>query len=397
MKKILIVAYYFSPIQHIASIKPTKLAKYLSMNGFYVDVITSDVKTDKKDVMLERDLKYINKIYPVPYNESNIFGTLGWVKSVKREIKKGIINIKDYDAVITTFGAITVCLIGLYIKKIFRDIVWIAEFRDPMLSNMLPKRKWLRYKIVQEKVIKRADKITAVSAGCLNAITNGKYKNKSFVLTNGYDLDDLPSDGEIKRSDKFTLSYTGTVYSERTKIDPLFKALSELIKEKCVDINDLKFVYAGKDFNYVEEQAKNYNIECILENRGLIQRSDSIKLKCESDYLVVAVWNNKDKAGQGIISGKLLEYMMCGKPIISLVSGNEPNSEIKSMMEAGSLGFCYEEARDSIDYKKLKEYILDGYRKYKNNSAIEFIPNKEFISKYDYRNITKDLIKLMDI
>lgn len=61
MRKILIVSYLFAPENAIGALRPTKLAKYLSLKGNTVDIVTISTKT-KIDEILVNDMQYPRKI-----------------------------------------------------------------------------------------------------------------------------------------------------------------------------------------------------------------------------------------------------------------------------------------------------------------------------------------------
>lgn len=113
-----------------------------------------------------------------------------------------------------------------------------------------------------------------------------------------------------------------------------------------------------------------------------------------SDMLVLSTWNEKGE--EGVFPGKFLEYMLIGKPIVSVVDGNIPESEVKQVMTEGNFGVTYEAANSTEDFALLKEYIKKQYDKVTNGENVEFEPNKDVLDRYNYENIMQrieDLIK----
>ena len=92
----------------------------------------------------------------------------------------------------------------------------------------------------------------------------------------------------------------------------------------------------------------------------------------------------------GIVTGKLPEYMMMGKPIISIVSGELPWSTVKSMTDQCRLGFCFEEAVEA-DYEALKDYIAMQYRHFCATGKVLYCPDVQEVDKYRYRSLTSEL------
>src|SRR5699024_7303069 len=111
----------------------------------------------------------------------------------------------------------------------------------------------------------------------------------------------------------------------------LFSGIRELIKEGQISENEIQFTYAGPNFNWLLGQAQKYKMENILINHGVISRDVALKLQFNSDVVLVATWNENKIDGKGILPGKIYEAIMLKKPLLSIVSGQVPNSEISRL------------------------------------------------------------------
>ena len=179
------ICNYFAPRNEIASIRITKFAKYLIEAGYEVEVVTENPGTDTKDTMLlegvrdipvhyaekgagylalERfynkfvkpfsDKKYADLSSPKRYYIDKItgrreflpftvaypfWGTLDHIlfvsrqKSLFRSVKKYLReNAGRYDVCFSSYGEHFSHFCGLYVKKLYPHIRWIADFRDPV-------------------------------------------------------------------------------------------------------------------------------------------------------------------------------------------------------------------------------------------------------------------------
>ena len=125
-----------------------------------------------------------------------------------------------------------------------------------------------------------------------------------------------------------------------------------------------------------------------------MSRLAAVQLQEEADVLLTAVWNNKDY--QGVIGGKILTYLMLKKPIIGIVIGDAPNSEIKEIIKNINCGWCYEEANHEQDFTMLKEVILRLYES-KMSGDVPYIEyNEHELSKFNLKNITEKYINIFD-
>ncbi|MGN0818808.1 MAG: glycosyltransferase [Christensenellaceae bacterium] len=249
------------------------------------------------------------------------------------------------------------------------------------------------YKHLQNKACKYADKVIAVSNGYIRRICGNKYKAKSYMIPNGYDISDAMADAKRQKNDKLTLVYVGALYEGKRDITPIFRALYELSANKDIDIAKIKFAYAGENFATLFSQAERYKMQEILENYGKLTRNDCLKMQYASDLLVLSTWNERGE--EGVFPGKFLEYMLIGRPILSVTSGNISHGEVTSVMREGQFGIAYESACDKEDFGQLKNYIKNCYSEWLQKGTITFEPVKEVLERYNYNNIIKQIEELM--
>ena len=417
MKKILLICSCFYPKNVIGAVRTTKVAQKLTDRGFQVDVYTemplSNTEAREKglcnyvisygekeissSVKCSKKYEY-KKIYEFKIYKwiSHFYNGIVDIKKSKDVTTKFINDLKDvlylkdnkYDVVITSYMSLSTIFCGLYYKRLHPDVQWICEFRDPIVTKY--SNVFLRpyYKYIQNKACKNADNIIAVSQGYLERICSHKYKNKSYMIPNGFDKVDL--DGKIftdKKNQAMTLIYVGSLYGGDRDFSPVFKAISELVKEGKIKQNKVCMYYAGTEHDVIVRQAKKYNVENIIVNKGFLSREECLNIQCSSDILMLSTWNEKKE--YGVFPGKFLEYMLIGKPILSITGGNLADGEVTSVMKEGNLGFAYEEINDKEDYPKLKRYIENAYLQWENTGKVKFEPNQKVIDRYDYKNIIR--------
>ena len=434
MKKVLIISYLFAPDNKIGSVRPTKIAKYFALNDICVDVVTKNHAEDQNNGLNTHDLVNINRIIEIDHSayfkckvrssnnikygikqklladkESKLHKMLGilfrWImdlyqsydfyKQFKIYYKNNLKRFKGYDVVISTFGPAASLFCGYYLKKYQRDITWVCDFRDPMVVEFSPCYSRLILSIIQKKACIAADYVTAVSRGYLHRICRNNFKNKAFFIPNGYDNDDYYMSANNISENRFSFTYAGYLYEGKRDISPLFAVFKELIDEGYMYKGDVVFEYAGDEFNILVKQAKKYNMNDILFNHGFLNRDACLQLQFSSRFLVLSTWNNKGE--EGVFPGKFLEYMLIKKPIISIVVGNLPNSEVTEVMDAANLGVSYESVRHDTDYSALREYIKKEYLRFKEGLGPDFSPKTEVIEHYNYKNIAKQFEELFDI
>lgn len=431
MKKILMISYNFAPRQTVGAIRATKLAKNFCEMGYLVDVVS--VKPfGNIDHTMDDSIKKINKFYYIdlqiiptktvnitdkkaenakkpavvlPETDSksglvkNIKGALSeykklcrsrrFVSEFKKIIDENRERFSEYEVCFSTFGPYVSHICALEMKKQFPDIRWIADFRDPMVVyNTSP---FIKPKLaaLQEKVCKRADALVAVSKGYYDRIFGNRYDSKAYVIYNGYDKADYNPENVNAERDKFSFACVGSLYGGKRDASALFRALSELICERKLVKEDLRFDYAGVHGGILASQAKKYDLEDIIYDYGTLPRDKCLELQGGACFNLLVTWNGEGEGG--MIPLKFYEYVMMNRPIICIVSGDKAGHELREMIDNGRFGITYEEADSVKDIALLKDYLLKAYTAFRQGKDNEFNPKPEEVEKYDFVNITKQI------
>jgi len=439
MKKILIVAEYFAPNNHIASIRTTKLAKYFKLHGYYIGVVSRKLRDHEfVDPILLRNLKYVDENFTV--NESWLMQKVFWVynklkkskvrkevtsktinkatkndpssilfsilrlfftnsyqfyaaKSYSRKAKKQIRKIcHQYDVILTSCGPFSANILGIFAKITNPNIQWIADFRDPPIIDFRLKKHLLYHDLIKDEVIKLADAITGVSDFCIESFKDG-FKKKIVTICNGFDEEDI-NNIKVEKNIKFSLTFVGTLIHRKTDLSIIFKAIGDLIEEEKINKNNVVVNYLGHDISVFFDQAGKYEMQNICQTFGKVDREKSIQQQLSSHILLVASWNNL--GDHGAITGKLLEYMMINKPVIGSVVGNLKNSLLKEMITCANIGIVWEQVTNDTDYPALKEYILKQYKQYERGLSLYFAPNRDYINQFRYKEIANKFIEIIE-
>ena len=415
MKKILIVSDYFFPSTNIGAVRPSKIAKALKKDVYELDVFTrypidsdselycdnyycfserpvqgvggfqmkSEERTGLKKFLFDRFTAIYKALYKIKAAKKANKSSAEMLNAFKAFIAK---SDKEYDVVFSTFGPLSSLLCGLWYKKQHPSVKWICDFRDPAVVSQLGPFRNLFMLIKQQQACKVADEIITVSNGYLERICGEKYKEKRHMIPNGYDREDLKFNAATSKvSDCLELVYVGILYGEMRDITPVFSALDELIKEGKIDKSKVRFNYAGNDLKNLVIQAEKSGLADIVADHGLLPREKCLELQFSSDLLVLSTWNTKKE--YGVFPGKMLEYMLIGKPIVTTVSGDVPNSEVARVIREGNLGTVYESTNSVEDMKALKSYLKEAYDAKILGGSIPFNPNQAVTERYNYTNI----------
>ena len=422
-KRILIVCELYYPLNTIGAIRPSKLARYLQAEGYRVDVFTatelsrpeyhadagyrivscfgvdtaeapekkpqrnSKIAVHKRGKLLT-ELAMTRRQW-VQYCKSGVF-----LQQFRHAVASGNIDLANYDCIFTTFGPVGSVLIGLEAKRMRPELRWICDFRDPMVSKIMPKCFVPFYGYLQRKSIRLADCVTTVSYGYKKRIMPRNGLDKCLVIPNGYDPDDEKLLAQAQRDSKFSFAYVGSLYEGKRDLSLLFRAIREMIDSGKMDAEKIRFHYAGDEIAFLRQQAQPYDLEAIIDDHGRMTHEACMALQASVRFLVMSTWNEKGE--EGVFPGKLIEYMLMKKPVINITNGELPNCEVTQVIRELELGVSCEEA-DSESYTALTRWLEAQCSAFHAGQAAIFQPKTEEIeARYNWKNIIKRFGELID-
>lgn len=440
MIKILIISQYMAPTRAIASIRWSKIAKYLKKDhDVEIDVLTdkknydgSDIIHDYKiDDLLQNEIHIFNEFleFKTGTKEKVIFSIKQLLKrgkgskttniktidissgnskfvpgSLKHTINSFLSNVttreyycdalkkyyrtnKKYDVVISTYGPIWTHLVAERIKNENSSVFWVADFRDIYAGNPYEtEHEFNKHKRFVSTHLMKANVITKVAEG-LNL-----YENQNqFVVTlsNGYDEQEKR---EPKPPKRFMMLYTGSFYPNETDLSLVFRAVRELIDEGKMDISDVDIIYAGKQGNVFCRQAEKYKLGTVVIDKGFLQRESALDLQQNCAILLQSYCYTKEF--NSLWSGKMFEYMMAKKPIVFSVIGDTPSEQYKLMPKLGGIGV--ESCNIEKTFSPMKKYIENKYNEWIETGDVSIVRDDEYINSFSYARISEQFWHLIE-
>lgn len=427
MKKVLIITYYWVPSGGAGVQRWVKTVKYLPQFGWQPIVYTPEnPEFPSIDHSFESDLpENLQVIKTKIWEPYNIYRSLlgkkgerinaGFISENKKSgfkeqlgiwirgnffipdprrfwIKPSVKFLSNYlktnkiDAIITTGPPHSMHLIGLGLKKIFPDMRWIADFRDPWTDIdfyndlKLSKLADIIHHRLEKQAVENCDCLITVSNGWAEGFVSMKPK-KIDVIANGFDHEDLAT-GTISLDKKFSIAHIGTMNTARNP-HTLWNVLSEICSENQEFTNDLQIKLIGKtDFSIIEDINK-YNLEQNLKKIDYLPHKEAITEQHSSQILLLPV-NNSPNA-KGIITGKFYEYLAAARPILAIGPTDGDVAAILQQTQAGKIA-------DFNDFQVIKNIVLEFYNQFKNNTLM---PHSQNIEQFSRRNLTKKYAELL--
>jgi glycosyltransferase involved in cell wall biosynthesis len=295
--------------------------------------------------------------------------------------------IRDYNikTIITTSPPHSSQLIGLKLKK-RTGVRWIADLRDPWTDiyyyhDFLHTKPAIKLdKYYERSVLTEADEIVVVS-NSLKLLFEEKVNraNKIKIIPNGFDEEDFSSPGNISVSEKekpFTIVYTGTI-TPLYGVEGFIRAIAGL-KQRI----HFKILFIGSSDNSIRDIVKTEGLENLTEFIPYVDHHKAVGyLVNEASALLLCI--PKMEKNEGILTGKLFEYLAARKPVIGVGPKDGDAALVLAECEAGKM-FGYH------DIEGIKDYIAGlAEKKYGINQE-----NKGYL-KYSRKSLTGQLAEII--
>ncbi len=434
MKKVLIVTYYWPPSGGSGVQRWMYFAKYLPDFGFEPFVLTVNPLLASYKFIDESFLKKTEsvKVFKTASSEPfNIYSKLigkskkeaipqgfagesdpgilqkisrfirgnffipdarkGWVKFAVKEAEKIIIREK-IDLIITTGPPHSSHLIGLQLKKKF-NFKWIADFRDPwteLFYNKLFYRTSLAKSIdrkLEQKVLNEADLILTIGptmAQMLGEKISGKNRNdpKTCYIYNGYDQEVFNKLKKNKTKNIFVICHLG-ILSDNQPIDGFIAAMKKFYSSNDINYQHVKLQLIGKIAPEILSNLRSEIPELKLEIMDYLPHEEAMQQILNADLLFNSLAEVPN--GKYLVSGKLMEYIATGNPILCL--GDE-NGDAAALLKQFENSMVY----NRINTEGIFNHILKTFTEWKSKEQNERLVLNESYSRY---NTTKQLAEIL--
>ena len=297
---------------------------------------------------------------------------------------------KRFDVVLSSYGPLSAHTVARRLKQQKLADRWIADFRDEA-SVPFP---WQKQRLARylRNVRKNADVIMAVSLGFLQMM---KLDAFGRVTPNGFDREDLRGLTPLPPDeDALAFAYCGQLHEGHSDLTPVFQAMRELVDAGEWDARRIRIHYAGKQGDVLARQAARFGLGNTVVDHGMLSRADSLTLQQSVDALLAATWNTS--ARKGVVTGKLLEYLMANKPIVCCVSGELAGSEAAALLAKTQAGIACEQANAAVDAPKLKAYLHALYTARLSAATPVYLPDARAVAAFDYANIASDVAQILE-
>ena len=393
MKKILVISWFYPPINSSEGLVTYKL---LRNSKLQYDVCMQESNASWSYGKNEKlpEASNVTRI-PVAADDLEI-----WKEAAVEYFRK---NKEKYDIVMTRSMPPESHMIGLKIKEIKPEIIWIASFGDPIANNpfvlkdmntLSPyshkfRRTGIRELISPKRILKNAlwkkrtnDSLEPfrreqkleedILKQCDYVILNNKYqeaymlgsydesiKSKALVLPHSYDSTLYPeTTGETKVNKKIRMVYIGHLNDIRTP-HLLFEAVNQL-KEMKPDLDDrLEIQLYGNMSDKEKVYLLDNELLDVVQIKKPVDYRTSLAIMKESDWLIHIDANLSGVLDENIFfAAKLADYIGAGKPIFGITMFDGAGADVIRDVNGLTASYTADEIRNYLYLIVYKNYTI---------------------------------------
>lgn len=431
MKKVLIISYYYPPSGGSGVQRWMYFSKYLGEFGIDPYIITVDEKHASYKFIDNKFLEHVKDVHvyrtktleplrmyskmlsgderlSIPqgfageskpglfrklsrFIRGNFFipdARIGWNRYAYHKAKE-IIEKENIELVITNGTPHSTHLIGLKLKKKL-GVKWICDLRDPWTEAYYNKdlfRTSIARTIdarMEREVLAKADMVTTIGPGMVKLLNkklpSGEHSKVHFVY-NGYDAE-LFKGLEKQPTNKFVILHLG-ILSESQPILSFIKVLKSVIDQVEEMKNNLIVRFVGKVSPSILSEMNQYIPEVNYEQIDYVPHSEAIQYMLNANLLLNSLADTQES--ELLISGKLMEYVASGNPI--LVLGN-PEGDAANLLKTVDRAKVF----DRQNTNGMDSFLIDIYSRW---SGGERYPKGDFYM-YSRHETTRIYAKLID-
>jgi glycosyltransferase involved in cell wall biosynthesis len=440
MRKILLITFYFPPVNCSGVHRPWALARHLPKHGYEPIVITAgkdwypqelgNLETDsvpgvrtirtRPDRALEMACS-VNRYGGILRRIARILDPRGlWTMSA---VRAGSEALKKYDveAIISTSPPYGVAL-AAYRLKVATGLPWVADFQDPWAfatsETWLGGFGYLLDRAVQTTVFRRADEVVLNTPSCYREwqrCAPVAARKSGAWITNGFRGDMMPGASEGPKG-RFRIVHADVFYYNeaynRTRVglrrrardllsyrldevdrSPqsaglLLRAVRRVVDDRPELEHRFEIDLVGTLSESDRQLIRDLGLEKTVHAVGQVSAGEAARYIRNADVLYLPFWYSRSGRALPRVRSKTYEYMAACKPILVVADDGDVRNMIR---RAGTGRFVSAPTADALAEEVL--VLLAEQEK----EGIRTDPDRNFIGRFHWERIAAQLAGAIDI
>lgn len=309
-----------------------------------------------------------------------------------------IINNDKINVIYSFASPYTSHLIAYFLKKITK-LPWVCYFQDPWVKmnylqkgSALERLRWCLAKILEGKIINSADKVIGITQHVVDNFKkihpSKKDRDTRFkVIPNNFDSNDFNNCKAYvnKTRKEFQVLSVGTIYNYTNPQNVLY-ILRALLNQNPELKGNLKFIFVGENRRDSGFNPSGFeDLKNIVSFIPQVPFEESINYMKAADMLLLVIVPNT--GAEDILTGRLVNYLGAGKPILAVV----PEGAASDLIKKSKAGFVVHPE----DIDGVKRMFLDLYTRWQNNT-LSITPDENIIKGFEVKELTKELAEILN-
>lgn len=426
MKRALLVSFFYPPRPGIGSLRPAGLVKFLPEFGWDCLVLTATTDTAPYEAGNVTATAYVDRVAAVKqmlglrgdegaqqqlssglgerrqgtFRDRMVAGVAqgvrkvltfpddayGWYKPGLTAARE-LLRREKIDLIVSSSFPVTCHLLAKQLAKEF-GLPWVADLRDLWSQNHYLGSPGLIMKLhrhLEVRTFKHAVALTTVSRPLAETLGLLHPVAKVETIMNGYDPDDYPPLEPTGHSQRFIISYTGSLYDGKRDPIPLFEAVQGLIEEGVITHKDIEIDFYGDTGSWLREYIVKYELESVVKLHGTVSRKQAIRVQQQSDILLLLLWDHPMEAG--VVTGKLFEYLGARRTVLAY---GGPGGVVATLLDQTGAG------RFVHGVSGIKQFLREALDRWCADHGLVYQGDSDRVDKYTHREMARQFANLFD-
>lgn len=243
------------------------------------------------------------------------------VPSLVRE-GSAILASRPFDLLVSNFGPPST-MISASILARRSGLTWVVDYQDLWSENYAHAGGFFGRRMeapFERALVRHAAMLVTLSHGLARRLEKALGR-KALVAYFGYleETDNPPAPSWCWADGRMRLVYTGRVYERQQAIMPFLVGLSRALSADPSLADRLCVEFFGPDQAPLREMVATHRLGHVVHLGGRIPQADALAVQRSASALLFLDWI--DPATEGVLTGKLFEYLRSRRPIIFVGSG----------------------------------------------------------------------------
>jgi glycosyltransferase involved in cell wall biosynthesis len=401
MKRVLLIAFYFPPRNHIAGYRTACFAKYLPEHGWLPTVICEDWPAGRPNY----DPDFVENIpaeveiirIPPPPHKSPLqkfllrkllpywgphMAPYLWRQEARQTMRELSRRVRFDVLWATSDPLVTLGLAAEAAAEL--NVPWLADIRDSF--NVQPRGSWYKRPIWayhERRLCRQAQAIVTVSSHLAKGLARAVGRPVQ-VIENGYDPELFPATPPpLTQKPVFTIAYTGNLTLPQQNPRPVFQAVELMLRNGTAPPNGIELVFYGPSVEQLNAAFPGVTQSLPVRVFPLIPHKQIAAVQQASSVLLLLTL-----AGQkGVLTGKLFDYLGARRPVLAVPDDQGDVADLLQQTGAGLTASTPEQ---------IARVLQDWRREWEKTGEIQMPRNEKAVEHYSRRNQAKRLAAMLD-